>query len=268
MSHFQAVAQALEFSSTDDDGSPQLVSFPLENAGRILVRILFTDPGNFMNRSYLIKHAVNSLDAKELSKKTAIHEAGHVAAIYFGNKQKQLPPVCFQIMISAVNQNSRTVQWLAKVDGGRLIHTLPSSISEAIADFSSKQKRAYLKAFEADIINLLVGPLAEANYIALRDDEIINSRLVTINALHYYGGSADLKLVEEYLDCFGFDTTERTNKLGELFTAAFNFINERSNWRAIMGLANHILLNNQNIIDCEDIISVLEAHSGKRRKVA
>jgi hypothetical protein len=40
MSHFQALARALEFSATDD-GSPQLVSFPLDNAGRVLARILF-----------------------------------------------------------------------------------------------------------------------------------------------------------------------------------------------------------------------------------
>jgi hypothetical protein len=33
-----------------------------------------------------------AINYAELSRKTAIHEAGHAAAIYLGNKQKQLPP--------------------------------------------------------------------------------------------------------------------------------------------------------------------------------
>jgi hypothetical protein len=90
---------------------------------------------------------------------------------------------------------------LTKVDGGRLIHTLPSSVDEAISGFTSVQKQAYQHAFEADIINLLVGPLAEANYVAMRDNEPINPLLVTLNALKNYGGSSDLETINEYLDC-------------------------------------------------------------------
>jgi len=37
----------------------------------------------------------NTVTHIELSRRTAIHEAGHAVAIYFGNKQKQLPPVFF-----------------------------------------------------------------------------------------------------------------------------------------------------------------------------
>ena len=44
------------------------------------------------NDFYPINHA-------ELSRKTAIHEAGHAAAIYLGNKQKQLPPVFFRYLL-------------------------------------------------------------------------------------------------------------------------------------------------------------------------
>ena len=222
------------------------------------------------NDFYPINHA-------ELSRKTAIHEAGHAAAIYLGNKQKQLPPVFFQLFIKELNYGFQSTGCLcktydscnnciAKIDGGRLIHTLPSSVDEAICDFSSTQKQAYQRAFEADIINLLVGPLSEANYVAIRDDEPINSRLVNLNALHYYGGSSDLETINEYLDCLITNKAHREKKLSELFLAAFNFINDRSNWRAIMALADYILADSKNIIGCEEIIAVLDAHYFVARK--
>jgi len=215
----------------------------------------------------------------ELSRKTAIHEAGHAAAIYLGNKQKQLPPVFFQIFIKELNSNSQTSGCLCKsydscnncitkVEGGRLIHTLPSSVEEAISDFSFAQKQAYQHAFDADIFNLLVGPLAEANYVALRDGELINPRLVNLNALHYYGGASDLETINEYLECFIADKAQREKKLSELFLAAFNFINDCSNWRAIMALADYILADSKNILECEEIIAVLDAHYFVARKNA
>lgn len=223
-----------------------------------------------MNRSYLAKCAAKSTDTQELCRKTAIHEAGHATAIYIGNKHRQLPPVCFQLLI--YRQHHRPplppLQWFAKVDGGRLIHTLPSSVAEATHKFSDQQKNEYIKAFEADMVNLLVGPLAEANYIALRDDEIINSRLVNINALHHYGGTADLQMLEDYLACFGLEPEAQEQKMSEIFAAAFNFINERNNWRAIIGLASHILATNQEFMDCGEIMAILDAHSGARQKAA
>lgn len=208
-----------------------------------------------MNRSYPPKNWLNPTTAQELSRKTAFHEAGHAAAIYLGNRQKQLPPVFFQIC-----RNSQDVHWLAKVEGGRLIHTLPSSIEETIKHFTASQKLAYLQAFEADIINLLVGPLAEANYIALRDDEIINSQLVTLNTLHFYGGSNDLKIVRDYIACFGCDSTVQSKKLTDLFLSAFYFINDKAMWRAITALAHHLLSHDKSVIDYEEISSVLDTH--------
>ncbi|MDD1633203.1 MAG: hypothetical protein LUP91_13480 [Methylococcaceae bacterium] len=222
------------------------------------------------NDFYPINHA-------ELSRKTAIHEAGHAAAIYLGNKQKQLPPVFFQIFIKELNSDFLSTGCLCKsydtcnncitkIEGGRLIHTLPSSVDEAISNFSATQKLAYQRAFEADIINLLVGPLAEANYIAMRDDEPINPRLVNLNALHHYGGSSDLETISEYLDCLVSDRSQREKKLSELFLAAFNFINDRSNWYAILALADYLLADCKNIIECEEIIAVLDAHYFVARK--
>jgi len=281
-----------------------------------------------MNRSYPSKKALSQIDPEEFSRKIAIHEAGHAAAIYLGNKQKQLPPVFFQIYINvpirsspypedemapahsgrrldfpvnetgAVSDNkARTVSpnpanlpefegfkraintyelnaciqlprclhksntdWFAKVEDGRLIHTLPSSFDEAIRDFSELQKHTYQQAFEADIINLLTGPLAEANYVAMRDDELINPRLVNLNALRNYGGASDLDIVNEYIECYFPDKERRDKKVSELFIAAFNFIKTQSNWLAIMALADYILANHKNIIECEEIIAVLDSH--------
>ena len=217
-----------------------------------------------MNRSYPVKTQTNLITVEELSRKTAIHEAGHAAAIYFGNKQKQLPPIFFQIDIKKLHHTERLSEtnshWIAKVEGGRLIHTLPSSIEEATRDFSSVQKQAYLHAFEADIINLLVGPLAEANYIALRDDEIINSSLVTLNSLHNYGGTSDVEIAQAYIECFISDKSEQKQKMSDLFLAAFQFINNGAIWRSITALANHLLIHHKNIMEYEEIITVLDAH--------
>ncbi|MDD5578334.1 MAG: hypothetical protein PHY16_03510 [Methylobacter sp.] len=223
-----------------------------------------------MNRSHLSK-AFNPLTHKELSLRTAIHEAGHAAAIYLGNKQKQLPPVFFRIYIKEPDTHFQSPacsgksqgKCFAKVEGGRLIHTLPSSIDMATHDFSSAQKQEYERAFEADIVNILGliywEPLAEAKYVAQRDDELINPRLVNLNALHFYGGSSDLEVANEYLACFIADRELQEKKISELFLTAYNFINNRSNWFAITALANYILRQRKNIIECEEVIAVIDA---------
>ena len=100
----------------------------------------------------------------------------------------------------------------------------------------------------------------------MRDDEPINPHLVNLNALHYYGGSSDLETINDYLDCFIANRAQREKKLVELFFAAFNFINDRSNWHAIMALADYILADSKNIIECEEIIAVLDAHYFVARK--
>jgi hypothetical protein len=203
----------------------------------------------------------NQIANKELTTRTAIHEAGHAAAIYLGNKKKHLPPVFFQIIIKEVSNQAwptKPANGVARVDGGRLIHTLPSSMVEATHHFYPAQKQAYERAFEADIINLLVGPLAEAMYVAKRDDELINPHLVNLAALHYYGGSSDLALVAEYLECLRVNREQREKKIAELFLAAYNFVSIRSHWRAITGLANYILNSRKPIIECEEAMKVLD----------
>lgn len=209
---------------------------------------------------------VNQINHQELSKKTAIHEAGHAAAIYLGNKQKQLPPVFFQIYIKELNNDFQATECLCKandnciaiVEGGRLIHTLPSSIEEATEDFSLAQKQAYQIAFEADIINILAGPLAEAKYVAFRDDELFNPHLINIDALRNYGGSSNIEAVNEYLECFIACDEQRRDKATELFLAAFSFVSNVNNWKAITGLANYLLDRPKNTISCEEVMAVVD----------
>lgn len=203
---------------------------------------------------------------KEVKREIAIHEAGHAAAIYLGNKKKGLPVVFFQIHINPLKNSllslnlkeRKTHQYVAKIEGGRLIHTLPYSFSEATKDFSPAQKRAFEQAFEADIFNMLIGPLAEAKYVSLRDDEAINFGLVNIDSLHFYGGSSDLEMIKEYVDCYIEDDNLRKNKISDLFKAAYDFISNQSIWLAITALAETILADDKKIIEYEDIIEILE----------
>jgi hypothetical protein len=220
--------------------------------------------GVIMNLNHPSK-AFSQLTHNELSKKSAIHEAGHAVAIYLGNRQKQLSPFFFQIYIKEQSSNfqlSRSLcilndKCMAKLEDDCLIQTLPLSIGKATKDVSSEQMQASECAFEADVISLLVGPLAEAKYEAMRDGELINPRLVNLNALHYYGGSSDLEIVNEYLECFIVEEAEREKKISGLFLDAFSFINDRSNWLAITMLANYILTGRKNIIDREEVMPYL-----------
>lgn len=210
-----------------------------------------------MKRSHV---GAETLSNQALRMETAIHEAGHAVAVYLGNQRKQLPPIYFQIHINPHYNNKINAPWHAQVEGGRLIHTLPVSVANATQHFSAEQKQAYLSAFEADIVNLLVGPLAEANYVALRDDEIINSHLITLNSLPRYGGESDLKIAKDYLDCWDADPCRQQQKLSALFLEAFHFLNDRTIWRAIIALANYLLVHRQSIIEYQQIANVLDRY--------
>ncbi len=203
----------------------------------------------------------------------AFHEAGHATAIYLNNKARNFPPTFFQIMFKDLNgkseENIMVYQvthddYIARVKGGRSIKLLPNSI-DALGHKNTDHNNAMdhlikdqMIAFEVDIINLLIGPLAEAKHIADTDDELFNHKLVNLKALKNYGGSSDLELANEYLQCFSTCKQQQGKKLDELFTVAFNFITDRTNWAAITKLANYILDSNKNIISCEEVVSLLE----------
>jgi hypothetical protein len=218
-----------------------------------------------MKRSHQFNEAPLS-PAKGLSGNVAVHEAGHAAAIYLGNKRKGLPPVFFQLLISPQEGDALCDKYLlkpnstfmAEVEGGCLVQTLPSSFREATVGFSPEQKLAYKRAFEADMVNLLVGPLAEAKYIAHNDGEMFNPLLVNLNALQYYGGCYDLATFFSYLECYLDNETLREEKITGLYLEAFNFVIGKSNWHTITALADYLAGSDQPTIECNEMIDVLK----------
>lgn len=215
-----------------------------------------------MKRNYQsdTSHSINNQD---LIKQIAFHEAGHAAAIYLYNKEKQLPPVFFQITIKTLDQlkDQPLIDrdlFAAAVEGGRLIQSLPIALIESTHYFTVTEQDSYQAAFEADMINLLIGPLAEAKHVALRDNEQFNARLIDIDALHYYGGTSDLEKVYEYLENFIAARDQQDVKLLELHNKAFQFINAPYHWKAIEHLAEYILQKKENTISCEEAISIMD----------
>ena len=193
---------------------------------------------------------------QKLTRQTAFHEAGHAVAIYLGNKQKSLPPIYFQILLRKPVKNYD--QFFAKVEGGRLIHSFPIPHSSNFDELSTKEQTEFYNAYEADVINLLVGPLAEAKYISIRDNEIFNRHLINSNALKNYGGTSDLEAVLMYLDNFIPSKQHREEELVRLLNLAFQFIDHRLHWKCILNLARYILENKQHKIRCEEVIEVCD----------
>lgn len=191
-----------------------------------------------------------------LTHQTAFHEAGHAAGIYLGNKQKQLPPVFFQIVIKQTGKDNE--QLVAKVIGGRLIQNMPIEGFNTIYKLTKEQQCSYQCAYEADIINLLIGPLAEAKYVSIRDDEAFDFRLLNLHALNFYGGNADVDEAYAYLDNFIPSKIKQKEKMHELFLQAFQFVEDSENWKCIMNLGNYILNSEHDVISCEQAIEFFE----------
>lgn len=192
----------------------------------------------------------------DLTHQTAFHEAGHAASIHIGNKQKNLPPVFFQIKIKKPANSSAL--FYAKVIDGRLIQNFPIAGLENIHQLSRDEQLGYQSAFEADVVNLLVGPLAEAKYVSIRDDEAFNFNLLNPHALNYYGGSSDVEMANAYLEYFIVSKQQREKKMLELFIQAFQFIENKHNWKCIFKLVHFILNSEKDILSCEETIEVLD----------
>ena len=203
---------------------------------------------------HFVQCPATSID--ELHRHIAFHESGHVAAIYIRNHQQQLPPVFFQVKFNREQQEQQP--FFARVEGGRLIENLPIAEIEKDNFATEAEKQALQQAYEADIINLLAGPLAEAKYVALRDDEIFNPYLVNIVALQNYGGHSDLEQAHQYLKYFITDSTERDLVIKQLFIQAFEFIDNPKNWRCIQHFAHYMLKHEQETISCEEASATLE----------
>lgn len=207
------------------------------------------------------------IEYRDSLKQTAYHEAGHAAAIYLYNKSNNLPPVYFQITTKEIGHNkilsensnlSDTKQLIAKIEGGQLILNHPAFLMIGDIEFTETENQAYQTAYQADIVNLFAGPLAEAKYVALRDNEIFNSLLVNANALKFYGGTSDLNSVYDYLEHFISNKYQREQQLTALFNKAFTFINDPAIWKAITTLASYILNHKNKTISCEEVHTVLD----------
>ena len=74
--------------------------------------------------------------------------------------------------------------YIARVEGGRLIELLPFSINAFVHKTTGHNDtmvsfiKDYVVAFEADVINLLIGPLAEAKHIYETEGEVFNPQSV------------------------------------------------------------------------------------------
>jgi len=208
-----------------------------------------------MERDYQLS-ILTCQDTDDVDWCTAFHEAGHAAAIHISNRQKQLPQLFFEIHIKkpvSINE-----QLFAKVVNGNLFQTIPVSVLESLSLVSCSNQNSCQRAFEADVVNLLVGPLAEAKYVSIRDGEVFNLRLINPLTLHNYGGYRDLEKINIYLENFIASKNLREQKLLELVAEAFNFINNQQNWQRINELAKFILITRQEIISYDDVIAVLD----------
>jgi len=263
MTHFQESDKPLNFAQLLLMRQAAGLSSFLSICGHtFFARIFFS--GLFIMYLNCPSKAVSQTTDNKLSKKIAMHVAGHVVAIYHGNRQKPFSPF-FQILVNR-HSNDFQLSWpltclndksIANSDDYRRILALPVTIKKPAWPISSEEMQLAEMTFEADIISLLAGPLAEAKYEAMCDGEPINPRLVNLNALHYYGGSSDLEMVNEYLECFITDQDEREKKISGLFLEAFSFINDRTSWLVITMLANYILTTRKNFIDYEEVVPYL-----------
>jgi len=217
-----------------------------------------------MNRNYLIE--TPSFDHQDQVRQAAFHEAGHAVSIYLYSQRNSLPAVFSQITTKELCNNKifseclnpSSNHYAAKIEGSQLIQSLPSSLLESRNNFTARDQQTYQAAYETDIVNLLVGPLVEAKYVALRDNETFNPLLINVSALKYYGGISDLDSVYDYLYHFIANKQEREQKLAALFEKAFLFVNDPANWKTIASLASYILNNKNKNIICEEAFTVLD----------
>jgi hypothetical protein len=212
--------------------------------------------------------AASKLQRFHIGKRNAYHQAGHVASIYLGNSKKNLPALHFQIVCQSWSKEASVAgrfmripgKQLVKLEGGLLIPDLPHSYALSTRLLSQDAKQQCQRAFEADVINLIAGSLAEAKYVALSDGEIFNANLVYLGALKYYGGSQDMLKINDYMACMYPDCeVERRKKLADLFLEAFGFVNDALCWRSITQLAETLCSQPRPVYGCEELIAIIDS---------
>lgn len=209
-----------------------------------------------MERNYQVVTSA-FVNPDEIHCRTAFHEAGHAAAIHIRNRQKQLPPVFFEIQVKRPQANQ--LDFFAKVVDGNLIQNLPIAVIESFSTLTNNMQHSCQRAYEADVVNLLVGPLAEAKYVSIHDDEVFNLDLINIESLPNYGGQSDLERALYYLEYFITSKPHREKKLAELLVQAYEFIDNPKHWVCIRSLAHFILESRQEIIGCDEAIAIFDS---------
>jgi hypothetical protein len=155
-----------------------------------------------MNNNSVAKHSSTSTNNIPVAVRNACHQAGHAAALVLGNRQKQLSDCHFQVAIKTLDSDSSITPHevrlsgpdMAVFEGGQLFERLPLSLAddslpEGSIPLSKSRQGPYRRGLEADVINLLAGPLTEAKYVALRDDEVFNANIIHLELLKFYGGN-------------------------------------------------------------------------------
>ncbi len=198
---------------------------------------------------------IDSSDFLEINRRTAFHEAGHAAAIYLENRRKNLPLVYFQIRTRKFC--GQATPFFSEICGGRQIGDGLIMSSASLAErYNLTDMAAYKTAYEADIINILAGPLAEAKYEFLRNHQVFSINVLGPDVMKSYGGNADMQEVWYYLRCVIASRQEQEGKLQELFGEAFRFVQDFENWKQIAALAQYILDGTEEYICYEQVNQV------------
>lgn len=205
-------------------------------------------------------------------KQYAFHNAGHLVAIYVNDGNKQLKHANFPIKLNDVNSVDTDSVHQAIRNGRRngvfsntgcSMQSIAVAVEEASpgyfgASTAIDPDRETENLLEAEIINLLAGPLAEARYIHDEDNEPMTHHLVDLEALKSYGGCEDLALVQENLSVLSQDPSECERKLAELFKTAFDFIVNELNWKVVSQLAES--LYRKKSMSYGEVVAMFEAN--------
>ncbi len=199
----------------------------------------------------------------EMIKRTVFHEAGHAVALCLGNQKKSLPPVFFQINFGCFEKKPAPVTMarsgqpnLATVTGGHLLDNLPVTILECSGYYSCQEKNSYQIACEADVFNLLVGPVSEAKYVAENDGEVFCPDLFPLEILaSNYGGTVDLEYCHHFLEGLIVDPNIRMRKLKSIYREACAFVDDPDHWYVIRHLAFKLLDEQPAKADCEQLLN-------------
>ena len=208
--------------------------------------------------------ALNNIVRKQRS---AYHEAGYAVAIHFNDRLKKLPKVFLKNILDNLDctlssrPSTGLYDCIVGIKGGRLIPDIYTdyAVSSGCRDaLIARLTEGYRLVFEANMVNLLIGPLAEAKFVARLDNEVFNQELFTVNSLKNYGGEADLAIVNDYLQHYSVDPHEREEWMRQFLIQAFYFVDDRENWKTIAELGCYILARHGQSLSCEDLAAVLD----------